>query len=32
LFSPNRMDTQKFNGYEEQVAQLYANMDLNRYY
>jgi sulfoxide reductase catalytic subunit YedY len=30
LFSPNRIDTQKFNGYEEQVGKLYAGMNLRR--
>jgi sulfoxide reductase catalytic subunit YedY len=30
VFSPNRMDTQMFNGYGEQVAQLYSGMDLRR--
>ena len=28
LFSPSRMDTLKFNGYGDQVAHLYANMNL----
>jgi sulfoxide reductase catalytic subunit YedY len=32
LFSPNRMPTRKFNGYEEQVANLYKGMDLSRDY
>jgi sulfoxide reductase catalytic subunit YedY len=32
LFSPNRIETQLFNGYAEQVAGLYAGMDLRRYY
>ena len=32
LFQPNRMPTRKFNGYEEQVAGLYAGMDLARFY
>ena len=32
LFSPNRIDTQMFNGYGEQVASLYTGMDLARYY
>ena len=32
LFSPNKIDTQMFNGYTEQVAHLYAGMDLKRYY
>ena len=32
LFNPNRMRTQMFNGYGEQVAGLYKGMDLARYY
>ncbi|MCX2983189.1 protein-methionine-sulfoxide reductase catalytic subunit MsrP [Halieaceae bacterium IMCC14734] len=32
LFSPNRIDTQMFNGYQEQVGHLYAGMDLKRFY
>lgn len=32
LFSPNRIDTQPFNGYADQVASLYAGMDLSRHY
>lgn len=32
LFSPNRRPTLPFNGYGEQVASLYAGMDLARYY
>jgi methionine sulfoxide reductase catalytic subunit len=32
LFKPNRMQTQRFNGYEEQVAHLYQGMDLAKYY
>ena len=32
LFSPNRIPTQMFNGYAEQVADLYAGMDLARNY
>ena len=32
LFKPNRIPTRLFNGYEEQVADLYAGMDLHRYY
>ena len=32
LFSPNRIATQKFNGYEEQVASLYTGMDLRKQY
>ena len=31
LFSQNRIDTEMFNGYQE-VAPLYTNMDLTRYY
>jgi sulfoxide reductase catalytic subunit YedY len=31
LFSPNVIDTRMFNGYDE-VAELYAGMDLARYY
>lgn len=30
LFNPNRIDTMPFNGYGEQVAALYAGMDLRR--
>ncbi|MEH6582032.1 MAG: protein-methionine-sulfoxide reductase catalytic subunit MsrP [Halioglobus sp.] len=30
LFQPNRIATQRFNGYEEQVAGLYKGMDLTR--
>lgn len=30
LFSPNRIDTRMFNGYAEQVAGLYKNMNLRR--
>jgi sulfoxide reductase catalytic subunit YedY len=30
LFSPQRIPTLKFNGYEEEVASLYAGMDLSR--
>jgi sulfoxide reductase catalytic subunit YedY len=30
LFSPNRIPTTMFNGYAEQVASLYAGMDLRR--
>lgn len=29
---PNRIPTQPFNGYAEQVADLYSGMDLTRYY
>lgn len=32
LFKPNRIPTQLFNGYTEQVAGLYKGMDLRRYY
>lgn len=32
LFNPNRIATQKFNGYEEQVAGLYKGMDLSKFY
>ena len=32
LFQPNRMSTEKFNGYEEQVAGLYKGMNLAKYY
>ena len=32
LLAPNRIDTQMFNGYGEQVAHLYAGMDLTRHY
>ncbi len=32
FFTPNRIDTQMFNGYGEQVAQLYKGMDLRRNY
>ena len=32
LFNPNRIRTQIFNGYGEQVAGLYKGMDLARYY
>lgn len=32
LLRPNRMATRMFNGYEEQVAGLYAGMDLKKYY
>ena len=32
LFSPNRVRTQPFNGYAEQVADLYKGMDLSRNY
>ena len=32
LFNPNRIKTQMFNGYGEQVANMYKGMDLARYY
>lgn len=32
LFGANRIPTQMFNGYGDQVAQLYAGMDLTRFY
>jgi sulfoxide reductase catalytic subunit YedY len=32
LFNPNRIDTQMFNGYGEYVADLYAGMDLKKFY
>lgn len=32
LFAPNRIDTKMFNGYAAQVAGLYSNMDLKRYF
>ncbi|ARN72812.1 protein-methionine-sulfoxide reductase catalytic subunit MsrP [Oceanicoccus sagamiensis] len=32
LFSPNRILTEPFNGYGEQVASLYTGMDLRKYY
>jgi methionine sulfoxide reductase catalytic subunit len=32
LFSPNRIPTQMFNGYADQVASLYSGMNLRRYY
>ena len=32
LFNPNRVRTQMFNGYGDQVADLYQGMDLARYY
>ncbi|ROR98617.1 sulfoxide reductase catalytic subunit YedY [Sinobacterium caligoides] len=32
LFSPNRIKTEMFNGYGEQVAGLYKGMDLDAYY
>ena len=32
LFNPNRIPTRPFNGYAEQVAGLYAGMDLTKFY
>ncbi len=32
LLNPNRINTQLFNGYEEEVAGLYKGMDLERYF
>ncbi|WP_447957312.1 protein-methionine-sulfoxide reductase catalytic subunit MsrP [Vreelandella sp. EE7] len=32
LFSPNNIDTRMFNGYEDEVANLYAGMDLRTNY
>jgi sulfoxide reductase catalytic subunit YedY len=32
FFSPNRIPTEPFNGYGEQVAHLYKNMDLRKFY
>ncbi|MBA1275253.1 protein-methionine-sulfoxide reductase catalytic subunit MsrP [Stutzerimonas azotifigens] len=32
LFAPNVRETQMFNGYAEQVASLYADLDLRKYY
>jgi len=32
LFSPNRIETLKYNGYGDQVAHLYADMNLKRYF
>lgn len=32
LFNPNRIATQKFNGYEAEVGHLYKGMDLAKYY
>ena len=32
FFTPNRIPTQLFNGYAEQVAYLYKGMDLSKYY
>lgn len=32
LFSPNRINTKMFNGYEEQVASLYTGMDLKKFF
>jgi len=32
LFSPNRIETLPFNGYAEEVAHLYKDMDLSKWY
>ena len=32
LFARNRIETLPFNGYGEEVAQMYKNMDLRKYY
>lgn len=32
LFSAKRIETSLFNGYQQQVSQLYKNLDLNRFY
>ena len=32
LLQPNRIDTQMFNGYGEEVAHLYKGMDLQKNY
>ncbi|TDO98338.1 protein-methionine-sulfoxide reductase catalytic subunit MsrP [Marinomonas balearica] len=32
LLFPNVIDTQMFNGYQEEVASLYADMDITRFY
>lgn len=32
FFAPNRIPTEMFNGYGEQVAHLYKNMNLKKYY
>ena len=32
LFSPNTIETRMFNGYEDEVAELYAGMDLRKHY
>ena len=32
IFNPNRVPTLPFNGYEEQVAGLYQDMDLRKFY
>ena len=32
LFRPNRIPTQRFNGYEEQVSHLYKGMDLSKFF
>ena len=32
LFSPNRIETRLFNGYQDEVADLYRGMDLKKFY
>ena len=32
LFNPRRIDTMMFNGYADEVASMYADMDLRRFY
>ena len=32
LFKPNRIETQMFNGYAEEVASLYSGMNLRKFY
>lgn len=32
LFKPNRIETQMFNGYEEEVASIYSGMNLRKFY
>jgi len=32
LFAQNRLDTEMFNGYSEEVAHMYKGMDLSKYY
>jgi sulfoxide reductase catalytic subunit YedY len=32
LFNPSRIETRMFNGYEEQVSQMYTGMDLRKQY